>query len=96
MNIYVIIEKKLFLHGINILGCKEAIYITIQQKIDMALAYSENVTKKDIADKLGVTPSAFGQRLKTGKFTQKELETIASVLDAEYISYFRFKDGKEI
>ncbi len=86
----------MFLHGINILGCKEAIYITIQQKIDMALAYSENVTKKDIADKLGVTPSAFGQRLKTGKFTQKELETIASVLDAEYISYFRFKDGKEI
>ena len=55
----------------------------------MALAYSENVTKKDIADKLGVTPSAFGQRLKTGKFTQEELETIASVLDAEYISYFK-------
>lgn len=40
------------------------IHITIQQKIDMALAYSKNVTKKDIADKLGVTPSAFGQRLK--------------------------------
>ena len=62
----------------------------------MALAYSENVTKKDIADKLGVTPSAFGQRLKTGKFTQAELETIASVLDAEYVSYFRFKDVKAI
>ena len=60
---------------------KEVIKITIQQKIDMALAYSVNVTKKDIADKLGVTPSAFGQRLKTGKFTQSELETIASVLE---------------
>lgn len=69
---------------------------TIQQQIDMALAYAENVTKKDIADKLGVTPSAFGQRLKTGKFTKQELETIATVLDAEYISYFKFKDGKEI
>ena len=60
---------------------KEVIKITIQQKIDMALAYSVNVTKKDIADKLGVTPSACGQRLKTGKFTQSELETIASVLE---------------
>lgn len=70
--------------------------ITIQQKIDMALAYSGNVTKKDIADKLGVTPSAFIQRLKTGKFTNEELEIIASVFDAEYISFFRFKDGKEI
>lgn len=70
--------------------------ITIQQKIDMALAYAGNVTKKDIAEKLGVTPSAFGQRLKTGKFTQEELELIAAAMDAEYISKFRFKDGKEI
>lgn len=62
----------------------------------MALAYAKNVTKKEIADKLGVTPSAFNQRLKTGKFTQEELETIASVLDAEYIAFFKFKDGKEI
>ena len=62
----------------------------------MALAYSGSVTKKDIADRLGVTPSAFGQRLKTGKFTQAELETIAGVLDAEYVSYFKFRDGKEI
>jgi len=62
----------------------------------MALAYAKDVTKKDIANKLGVTPSAFNQRLKTGKFTQDELELIASVLDAEYIAYFKFKDGKEI
>lgn len=75
---------------------KEVVRITIQQKIDMALAYSKNITKKDIAEKLGVTPSAFGQRLKTGKFTQDELETIASVFDAEYISYFKFKDGTKI
>lgn len=70
--------------------------LTIQQKIDMALAYSNNVTKKDIADKLGVTPSAFGQRLKTGKFTSEELEIIASVLNSKYVSYFEFQDGKKI
>ncbi len=100
--VYLIEEDVLVLTLINtgthadLFGEQEAVEITIQQKIDMALAYSGNVTKKDIADKLGVTPSAFGQRLKTGKFTQEELEIIANVLDAEYVSYFKFKDGKEI
>ena len=62
----------------------------------MAIAYNGNVTKKDIADRFGITPSAFGQRLRTGKFTQEELQVIAGVLDAEYISVFKFRDGKEI
>ena len=70
--------------------------MTLQQKIDMAIAYAGDVTKKDIAKKLGVTPSAFSQRLKTGKFTQEEMQMIAGALDAEYVSYFKFKDGKEI
>lgn len=52
--------------------------------------------KKEIAEKMNVTPSAFGQRLKTGKFTKEELQRIAAILDAEYISFFKFKDGKEI
>lgn len=69
--------------------------MTIQQKIDMAIAYT-GVTKREIAARLGVTPSAFGQRLKTGKFTQEELEQIAGVFNAEYVSFFRFPDGKEI
>lgn len=75
---------------------KEVIKVTLQQQIEMAIAYSGSVTKKEIAEKMNVTPSAFGQRLKTGKFTKEELQKIASILDAEYISVFRFKDGKEI
>ena len=75
---------------------KKVIKIALQQQIEMAIAYSDGVTKKDIAEKMNVTPSAFGQRLKTGKFTKEELEKIASILDAEYISYFKFKDGKKI
>lgn len=75
---------------------KEVIKVTLQQQIEMAIAYSGSITKKEIAEKMNVTPSAFGQRLKTGKFTKEELQKIASILDAEYISVFRFKDGKEI
>ena len=63
----------------------------------MALAYNGGkVTKTDIANRFGTTPSAFRQRVKTGKFTIEELEMIADMLDAEYVSYFKFKDGKEI
>ena len=53
-------------------------------------------TQQEIASAFGISQQAFSQRLKTGKFTQSELETIASVLDAEYIAVFKFKDGKEI
>ena len=75
---------------------EEVVKITLQQQIEMAIAYSGGVTKKEIAEKMNVTPSAFGQRLKTGKFTKEELQRIAAILDAEYISFFKFKDGKEI
>ena len=70
--------------------------ITLQQQIEMALAYAGNVKKSDIAAKFGVTTSAFVQRLRTGKFTKEELEEIAASMDAEYISYFQFKDGTKI
>ena len=45
--------------------------VTLQQQIEMAIAYSGSVTKKEIAEKINVTPSAFGQRLKTGKFNER-------------------------
>ena len=40
------------------------IKITLQQQIEMAIAYSDGVTKKDIAEKMNVTPSAFDNGLK--------------------------------
>ena len=70
----------------------EVAEITIQQKIDAARSY-KGVTQQQLADAFGITVQAMGQRLKTGKFTQLELEKIASVLDAKYKSYFEFSDG---
>lgn len=68
---------------------------TIQQKIEAACAYA-GITKKDIANKMGVTPSAFNQRLKTGKFSDDDFKLMSDVMGAEYISFFKFPDGKEI
>ena len=70
--------------------------MTIQQQIDMALAYS-NMTKTELSKKLGyATPQAFQKRYTTGKFTREELEKIASALGCKYISVFKYPDGKEI
>ena len=71
------------------------ILATIQQKIEAACAYA-GITKKDIANKMGVTPSAFNQRLKTGKFSDDDFKLMSDVIGAEYISFFKFPDGKEI
>lgn len=68
---------------------------TIQQKIEAACAYA-GIQKKEIAQRMGVTPSAFNQRLKTGKFSDSDFKLISDVLGAEYISFFKFPDGKEI
>ena len=72
-----------------------AIKITIQQKIDMACAYV-GISKAELARRLGSNINAFSQRLKTGKFSDKDFEEISKALGAEYYSCFRFPDGKEI
>ena len=75
---------------------KEGDIITIQQMIDMALTYS-NMTKTELSKKLGyATPQAFQKRYTTGKFTKEELEQIACALGCEYVTCFRYPDGKEI
>lgn len=68
--------------------------ITIQEQIDTALIHS-GMTKKELCSKLGMSTPSLIQRMKTGKFTKEELEKIASAMGCEYISCFRFPDGKE-
>ena len=64
----------------------------ISRKIKAACAYVGK-SEAQLARDLGTTPSAFNQRLKTGKFSSDELEQIADALDAELVLYFKLKDG---
>ena len=68
--------------------------ITIQEQIKMACIHA-NITQTEIAQKVGMSPQSFYNRLKTGKFTKEELIKIGMALGAEYISCFRFPDGAE-
>ncbi len=42
-----------------------------------------------------MSPSSLIQRMKTGKFTKQELEKMAKAMGCDYISCFRFPDGRE-
>ena len=65
------------------------------RKIKMAEAYSK-VSESEIARKLGKSPQAFGQRVKTGKYSFDELEAIAEAMGAKFICYFEFPNGDKI
>lgn len=67
----------------------------IPTKIKLAETYAK-VSEADLARRLGKTPQAFGQRMKTGKFSSADLEAIANALGAEVKVSFIFPDGAEI
>ena len=69
--------------------------MTIPQKIKMALAY-KGMSEAELARSIGTSPSAFNQRMKTGKFSTEEMDKIAEALDADFYFGFQFKDGTKI
>ena len=69
--------------------------MTIPQKIKMALAY-KNMSEAELARSIETTPSAFNQRMKTGKFSSDDLEKIADALGAKFSFCFEFEDGTKV
>ena len=63
--------------------------MTLQQKITIARDIA-NITQAQLAERLGMSPQSLSKRLKTGKFTDKELENIATILGCEYRAGFYF------
>lgn len=60
----------------------------------MALIHS-GMTKKELAEKLGMSSPSLIQRMKRGRFTKSELEKIATAMGSEYKCYFEFPDGNK-
>ena len=69
--------------------------INTQEKITRAMKKAK-VNQTEIAKLFGVTQGTFSQRMKTGKFTQEEMNIIANALGAKYFSGFEFPDGEKI
>lgn len=69
--------------------------MTIPQKIKMALAY-KSISEAELARAIGTSPSAFNQRMKTGKFTSEDLEKIGAAIGAKFFFGFEFEDGTKV
>lgn len=69
--------------------------MTIPQKVRMALAY-KGMSEAELARLVGSSPSAFNQRMKTGKFSSEDLESIAKALGAKCFFGFEFEDGTKV
>lgn len=67
----------------------------IPTKIKLAETYA-NVSEAELARRIGTTSQAFGQRMKTGKFSSADLDNIAKAIGAEFVCFFKFSDGTEI
>lgn len=69
--------------------------MTAKQIIEMGLAYA-GISNRELADRLGWSPQVLCNRLKTGKFSVEEWNTIAKVIGAELRLGFHFPDGKDV
>ena len=69
--------------------------MTSSQKIKMALAY-KNMSESELARQFGTSPQAFNQRMKTDKFSSADLEKIADILGAKWVTAFKFPDGSKV
>lgn len=54
------------------------------------------ITVTELGAKMGMSQVSISKRLKTGKFTQEELEKMADIMGCKYISVFEFENGQRI
>lgn len=92
-------RQKLFCYNIerkrNRSTKKEEIIITIKQKVEIACSMA-GISVTELGRRLGMSQQSMSNRLKTGKFTQEELERMGKALGAEYRSGFYFPDGNKV
>ena len=69
--------------------------ITLQQKIKVACD-TAGMSLTELGLKMGMSQASISKRVKTGKFTQEELEQMAAIMGCKYQSSFVFPDGNEI
>ena len=53
------------------------------------------ITITELGKRMGMSQPNFSSRLKVGKFTQEELEKMASIMGCEYHSFFQFPNGSK-
>lgn len=70
------------------------IKITLQQKIKVACSEA-GISLTELGNRMGMSQASISKRIKTGKFTQEELEEMARIMGCEWKSGFYFKNGNK-
>lgn len=68
--------------------------MAMTEKIKILLV-KRKMTLKDLAGKIGTSPSNLSGKFKRDNFSEKELEDIAAALEVEYNAYFELPDTGE-
>lgn len=71
------------------------VILTLQQKIKVACEIA-GISLTELGAKMGMSQASISKRVKTGKFTQEELEEMGKILGAKYKSGFYFPDGNKV
>lgn len=66
----------------------------IKQKVETACKIA-GITVTELGARMGMSQQSISNRLKTGKFTQAELNQMAAIMGCEYHSFFIFPDGNK-
>ena len=66
--------------------------MTFNQKISMAASFL-GISQAELAKRMGMSPQSLNNRMKTGKFSQEDLDNFASALEAEITVVVKLKDG---
>lgn len=69
--------------------------MTIEQKINMALAY-KGISQAELARKIGTTPANLNKKVKRDTLTKEEMEKIAKALGGSWRAEFVFENGTVI
>ena len=69
--------------------------MTISEQINVLCARL-NISKAELARRLGTTPQNFSAKLKRQSFTIEDLEKIADVTKVRFLRNFEFSNGDRI
>ena len=69
--------------------------MSVAKKIKMLVVANE-ITMRDLAERLGTSPPNLSNKLKRDNFSEKELEEIAAVCNAKVEINFIMEDGTKI
>lgn len=67
----------------------------ISLKIKIACTYLD-ISESELARRIGTSPQALSQRMKTNKWSGDDLDKIGKALGVEFVLQTRFPDGKII